>query len=135
MASGWLLAIATKVEFATASTRPNPNSGVDCRSAVQFVPERNAPLVGSQILSVVANVVRLASSVWQVDWLHLGEVIWQPRGVDSSPAGKIVVVPCFWGPARRMLSLAKMWRGPPAVLLRTRTSLMNCPEPPSAGWK
>src|SRR5439155_1331593 len=78
---------------------------------------------------------RFASSVWQVDWAHLGEVIWQPRGVDSSPAGKIVVVPCFWGPARRMLSLAKMWRGPPAVLLRTRTSLMNCPEPPSAGWK
>ncbi len=123
------------VESAIASMKPKPNSGVDWRSAEQFPPLRKAPLVGSQIGSVVANVVRVASSVWHFDRLHLGEVIWQPRGVDSTPVGKMVWLPCLCGPRRRMLSLAKMCTGPPALLLRTRTSLMNEPEPPSAGWK
>ena len=61
--SGWPAAMAEKVESATASTKPKPKSGVDCRSAVQFVPWANAALVGSQIASVVAKVVRVASSV------------------------------------------------------------------------
>src|SRR5262249_24097395 len=123
------------VESAIASMKPKPNRAGDWRSAEQFFPLRKAALVGSQIGRVLAKVVRVASSGWHFDRLDLGGVIWQPGGVESTPLGKIVWLPCFCGPRRRMLSLAKMCTGPPALLLRTRTSLMKAPEPPSAGWK
>src|SRR5215475_15665806 len=113
--------------------KPNPKSGVDWRSAVQLFPALKLWLVGSQIGSVVEKVVRAASSFWQADFWQLGWVIWQPSGVASTPVGKTVTPPWFWGPRRRMLSFAKMWSGPPAVLLRMRTSLTEPPEPPSAG--
>jgi hypothetical protein len=75
--------MAVNVESATASMNPNPKSGVDWRSAVQFLPLLKAELVGSQIGSVVEKVVRVASSCWHSDFLQLGCVIWQPSGVAS----------------------------------------------------
>ena len=66
IAAGWALAIAVNVESATASMNPKPKSGVDWRSAVQFQPAANRPLVGSQIGSVVEKVVRVASSFWHM---------------------------------------------------------------------
>jgi hypothetical protein len=132
MESGWLLAIAVNVESETASMNPNPKSGVDWRSAVQFLPLLKAELVGSQIGSVVEKVVRVASSCWHSDFLQLGCVIWQPSGVASRPLGKIVTPAWFCGPARRMLSFAKIWTGPRVVTV-ARTSLMAL-EPPGR-WK
>ena len=40
--NGWPFAIAMNVESEIASINPNPKSGVDWRSAVQFFPKPNA---------------------------------------------------------------------------------------------
>ena len=95
MACGWALAMSVKVESAIASISPKPNSGVDCRSAVQFAPKPKERLVGSQMGSEVEKVVRFASSFWQADWLQFGmrDLAAERRGLDAGREDRHLALP------------------------------------------